>query len=167
MRRATDLTAAALASSVLLASAATAADIAEVGDLEGDWRGEGQFRGAASYVTARFAPALDGAFWSLDVVTHADAGEGAPMRFAGRAYYRLEDGATSTGRWFDSFGGFHELSTRVEDGAFVVDWGDASVQGRSIHRLADDGALTVEDQVLGDDSARAFAVATLRRVGSP
>jgi hypothetical protein len=157
---------ASLAAPALLASAAAGAEVTGVADLEGAWAGEGSFQGAASRVTAEFAPALEGAFWTLDVATHFDA-DGAPAVFAGRAYYRFAEGAEPEGRWFDSFGSYFALTPRVEDGAFVVDWGDAGESGRSVYRLSDDGALSIEDSVLGGAEFTVFATATLRRVGAP
>jgi|CXWL01.1.fsa_nt_gi hypothetical protein len=124
--------------------------------LEGQWRGQGTFRGAPSEVSATIEPLFDGAAWSLDIDIRFAAANGQAQRFQGRGGYALRAGAPVGGSWVDNFGNAYAINPRIEGDALIVDWGQG---GRSEYRIEPDGDLRIEDSIGG----RSFAVAELRR----
>jgi len=132
--------------------------------LEGQWRGQGTFRGAPSDVSAAFAPIFDGSAYSLDIDVRFTPANGAPMRFQGRGGYALRNGAPVGGSWVDSFGNSYAIAPRLENNALIVDWGNGTVLGRSEYRIEAEGDLRIEDFVQAEDGQwRRFALAELRR----
>ncbi|GAM99700.1 hypothetical protein U91I_03355 [alpha proteobacterium U9-1i] len=156
---------AALASIALTIGCATAmAQPLSFSALEGQWRGQGTFRGAPSEVTATFAPMFEGAAYTLDIDVRFTPANGQPTRFQGKGGYALRNGAPVGGSWIDNFGNGYAISPRFEDNALIVDWGTATFHGRSEYRLEADGDLRVEDFVQGQGGQwQSFALAELRR----
>ncbi len=156
---------AALVSVLLTIGCATAvAQPFSFASLDGQWRGQGTFRGAPSEVSATFAPIFDGGAYSLDIDVRFTPVNAQPMRFQGRGGYALRNGAPVGGSWVDNFGNAYAISPRFEHGALIVDWGNGSTLGRSEYRIEADGDLRVEDFIQTPDGQwRSFALAELRR----
>jgi hypothetical protein len=134
--------------------------------LAGEWHGQGQFQGAPSEVSARFAPLFDGVAWSLDIDIRFTPPARQPMRFQGRGNYVLREGTPVGGTWVDSFANAYEIAPRFEAGALVVDWGENGVTGRSLYRRLPNGNLRIEDMIQAADGQwRTFATAELQRTG--
>ena len=158
----------ALIVSLLLFATACASARAESTDtfqsLAGEWHGQGQFQGAPSEVSARFAPLFDGGAWSLDIDIRFSPPGRAAMRFQGRGGYVLREGVPVGGTWVDSFANAYEITPRLEGGALVVDWGEEGVSGRSVYRALPTGGLRIEDMIQAQDGQwRTFATAELQR----
>lgn len=149
-----------------IAFAAARADArSPLAEFEGTWRGAGTFQGAPSRVSARFAPSLGGAGWTLDIRIVADLPKGETVTFAGHAVYVIEDGVPVRGTWADSQGSTYLITLRIDGSALIVDWGEgARAVGRSEYRIVPEGSLRIEDSLRGLDGRWArFAQADLRR----
>ena len=148
---------------LILASTSVQADVWD--DLHGRWRGEGTVRGMAAAIELEFRPVLEGRAHQLGFRNRMRGEDGKEWLFQSEATYLCAPDATCRGHWYDSRGAILPLTTRIDEGALLVEWGEAATeQGRTRYAPQPDGSLVITDEMLDKSGAwKVFGTTTARR----
>ena len=148
---------------LMFASMSAQADVWE--SLHGAWRGEGTVRGMAAAIELEFRPVLDGRAHQLGFINRMRGEDGKEWVFQAEATYLCASDSTCRGHWYDSRGAMLPLTTRIDSGALLVEWGDATTeQGRTRYAPQPDASLAITDEVLDKSGNwKIFGTTTVRR----
>jgi len=112
----------------------------------GEWDAKGEIFATPARFTMVWDHALDGSMARLDYEIKMNPGTDRTSSFIGIAYYGLRDRAGFDAFWADNSGRVRPITTRIEDGALVSDWGGyGDEKGRTRYLMQEDGSMKVTD----------------------